>query len=392
MIKSDASPVRVTTENSWYDVEFSETFDAQVLQRFSKQYSKIFVISDANLAKKYDLKLLFPEFEIIVLHECGEGVKDIFVFQQICETLIEKGITRKSCLVAFGGGTVGDLVGFVASSVLRGVHFIQIPTTLLAMVDSSVGGKVAINTAKYKNMIGAFYPPKFVYICTDFLKSLPEREILCGLGEIVKYGIIWDEKFFNFLARNSNKLSIQSTFVIQKCVQIKAEVVSRDEMETSGLREILNFGHTFAHAFEKIDLSDYGVDASKPYFQHGEAVGFGMIYATKISNKLGLIGGAESDVIVEFLHKLNFTKYIDPKVLELILSTDQKIKQDISLRILKIMSSDKKNKSPDVIDINGIKLRKFIDLILVNSIGSASVKSVSVIEVYNFLDSFVINI
>ncbi len=221
---------------------------------------------------------------IEVLLPDGEEYKSLASTEKIYELLLKAKLDRKSALIALGGGVIGDITGFAASTYMRGIDFIQIPTTLLAQVDSSVGGKTGVNHPLGKNMIGAFWQPRLVWIDTATLESLPRREFLSGLGEVIKYGVIWDEDFFAYLECNRDKiLSLDKealTHIIRRSCEIKSEVVSKDERE-SGLRAILNYGHTIGHAIET--LTCY-----KKYL-HGEAVAIGMNMEARLSHQLGLI-------------------------------------------------------------------------------------------------------
>lgn len=208
----------------------------------------------------------------------GEAEKNLQVYQQTMDFLLAARHNRSTCLIALGGGVVGDLCGFVAATFQRGVDFVQIPTTLLAQVDSSVGGKTAVNHPQGKNMIGAFHQPVAVLADTATLGTLPSREYAAGLAEVVKYGVIEDSAFFEFLEQHSDDLLAKDgavlSQVILRCCAIKAEVVSADERE-SGRRAILNYGHTFGHGIEK--LCGYG------QWLHGEAVAIGMVMAARLS-------------------------------------------------------------------------------------------------------------
>lgn len=208
----------------------------------------------------------------------GEEYKNSTTLNKVYDALIEGGIDRTSFIVALGGGVVGDLAGFAAATYLRGIPFVQVPTTLLAQVDSSVGGKTAIDHPRGKNLIGAFYQPKLVLIDVETLKTLPEREFRAGLAEVVKYGVVFDESFFEFLEQSAASiLELEPSalqHVILRCCQLKAGVVEQDEKE-SGLRAILNYGHTLGHAIET--GSGYGD------LVHGEAVAIGMVLAARIS-------------------------------------------------------------------------------------------------------------
>jgi 3-dehydroquinate synthase len=212
----------------------------------------------------------------------GEQYKTLDRANSIYTALLINSFDRTSALVALGGGVIGDLTGFAAATYMRGVPFIQIPTTLLAMVDSSVGGKTGVNHPMGKNMIGAFYQPKKVLMDLDVLKTLPKEEFLAGLAEVIKYGVIADEGLFDYLGENREKiLALEPEAlerIIRRSCEIKADVVSKDERE-SGLRAILNFGHTVGHAVET---------AENYTMRHGYAVAIGMVYAARLSHKTGL--------------------------------------------------------------------------------------------------------
>ena len=229
----------------------------------------------------------------------GESSKSLAEAEKIFTRAIELGLDRNSPIFALGGGVVGDLAGFIAATYMRGVPFIQLPTSLLAQVDSSVGGKVAVNHQLGKNLIGAFYQPKAVFMDLSMLATLPEREIYTGLGEIIKYGIIYDRDFFAFLEDNAAAvlaLEPQATLhMIARSCEIKAAVVAEDEKE-SGLRMILNFGHTMAHAIEK--------NTGYTRYNHGEAVAIGMVAAARISAALGLIGEAGLQRVIALIERL----------------------------------------------------------------------------------------
>lgn len=208
----------------------------------------------------------------------GEESKSSGELVALWARAVEAGLDRKSFVVALGGGVVGDLAGFLAASYLRGVQLIQIPTTLLAMVDSAVGGKTGINLPQGKNLVGAFHQPSLVVCDIDALRTLPRRELVAGLAEVVKYGVIWDADLFALLEREAERIAagdgeLLAGIVARSC-EIKAAVVSKDERE-GGLRAILNFGHTMGHAIEAV--AGYG------HFLHGEAVAIGMVYAARLS-------------------------------------------------------------------------------------------------------------
>ena len=247
------------------------------------------VISDVNVAPRYArtaLKSLRSAgFDPVLLTvPAGETAKSLRTVQSCYDQLAEHRLERKSFVVALGGGVVGDLAGFVAATYLRGIPFVQVPTTLLAQVDSSVGGKVGVNLKAGKNLVGAFHQPKLVLCDLDALNTLPMRQYRAGLAEVIKYGIIYDAQFFAVLENGMGKLLKRDSDllarVVARCCEIKAEVVSQDETET-GLRAILNFGHTIGHALEAI--SHYGE------FLHGEAISIGQVAAARLSAQvLGL--------------------------------------------------------------------------------------------------------
>lgn len=228
----------------------------------------------------------------------GEEYKSLNEASKVYDGLVQHRMERSSAIIALGGGVIGDMAGFVAATYLRGVPYIQIPTTLLAQVDSSVGGKTAVNHPSGKNLIGAFYQPKAVYIDPEVLKTLPERELKAGMAEVVKYGVIWDEAFFEFLEKNSgvlHSIGRELTHSIERSCEIKAEVVGKDETE-GGLRSILNLGHTFGHAIEA--ASGYGT------YRHGEAVSIGMVMAARFSARLGLCGAEIEERVSKLLSSL----------------------------------------------------------------------------------------
>lgn len=258
------------------------------LLRFSTG-KKIGIITNQIVSALYSEQVLNSlkkegfEPHLIVIPD-GEAYKDYFWAYHILTRMLEIGFDRKSFLLALGGGVIGDITGFVASIYMRGISYVQIPTTLLAQVDSSVGGKTAVNHPFGKNMIGTFWQPALVWIDVDTLDSLPEREFLSGLAEVIKYGVIWDREFFDFLNFNREKILKKDKkiliSIIKRACEIKAEVVSKDERESS-FRAILNYGHTIGHAIET--LTGYG------RMLHGEAIAIGMVCEAKLSNMLGFL-------------------------------------------------------------------------------------------------------
>ena len=248
-------------------------------------------------ALKAALTLHYPRVLVLELPD-GEAHKDWDALNRIFDTLLGAGCDRKTVLFALGGGVVGDVTGFAAASYMRGVPFVQVPTTLLAQVDSSVGGKTAINHPRGKNMIGAFYQPVRVIADLDSLDSLPDREIAAGLAEVIKYGPISDNAFLGWIEANLDALLARDkaalAHAVRRSCEIKAWVVGQDERE-SGLRAVLNFGHTFGHAIE----------AGLGYGQwlHGEAVGCGMVMAADLSARLGLIEPAYAQRLARLIER-----------------------------------------------------------------------------------------
>jgi 3-dehydroquinate synthase len=227
------------------------------------------------------------EVDVLVV-DAGEISKSIDAADDLWNAMLAEGADRKSAVVAIGGGVVGDLAGFVAATFARGLDFFQVPTTLLAQVDSSVGGKVGVNLPGAKNMVGAFWQPRGVLVDVDVLQSLPVREFRAGLAEVVKYGVILDAEFFAYLETHAADVNRREPaalmHIVERSCRLKADVVERDERETVGLRAVLNYGHTFAHAFEA--LGEYST------LLHGEAVAAGMRCAARLAARLGRIDSA----------------------------------------------------------------------------------------------------
>ncbi len=263
--------------------------------------SQIMIVTNDVVGPLYleKAKACFPgkAVDSVVLPD-GEKHKDWQTLNLIFDALLEKRHTRKTTLVALGGGVVGDMTGFAAASYQRGVPFIQIPTTLLSQVDSSVGGKTGINHPLGKNMIGAFHQPEAVMIDTDTLQTLPPREVSAGLAEVIKYGLIRDTAFLGWLEETIEPLAACDSKALAEAIfrscACKADVVAQDERE-SGLRATLNLGHTFGHAIET--FAGYG------NWLHGEAVGTGMIMAADLSAREGLISQADFDRVVRIVHR-----------------------------------------------------------------------------------------
>ena len=263
----------------------------------------ICIVSNTTVSKLYleNLKNLLDDYQVVeAIIADGEEFKNYDSLNNIYTTLLENQCNRDTTILALGGGVVGDIAGYAAATFLRGIPFIQIPTTLLAQVDSSVGGKTGINHLLGKNMVGAFYQPQSVVIDLNVLNTLDKRQIAAGLAEVIKYGLIWDKGFFEYLEQNIDNLK-QLEFehlehVIYRSCEIKAKVVSEDEKE-SGIRAILNLGHTFGHAIE--NCLGYGE------WLHGEAVGCGMVLAAKMSLAQGWLKESEFDQIKNLIARAN---------------------------------------------------------------------------------------
>ncbi|MCK5706994.1 MAG: 3-dehydroquinate synthase, partial [Candidatus Aureabacteria bacterium] len=286
------------------------------------------IITDKNVNKYYGSKLLscFKKKKIktqIYVLPAGEKTKSSYSLKKIYDFMLKKKCDRRSAIIALGGGVIGDLAGFAAATFMRGIDFFQIPTSLMAQVDSSVGGKTGIDLKQGKNLVGAFHQPRAVFADPCLLMTLPEKEYISALSEVIKYGIIMDRGFFCFLEKNiksikSREMKVMEE-VVKKCLQLKAEVVMKDELE-SGLRAILNLGHTFGHAYEA--LSEY------KGLSHGYAVGNGIIIAARISTLKGLLSKQDLLRIENIFYDLGFSSVYPPKDFK---------------RFFAIMSNDKKS-------------------------------------------------
>ena len=298
-----------------------------------------------------NLTLINFDISTIILHD-GESIKSIKEFERICLKMLSIGCDRYSSIITLGGGAVGDLSGFVASTYMRGIEYFQIPTTFLAMIDSSIGGKTAVNANEGKNIIGTIYQPKSVFIDPNFLNSLDKKEVNSGFGEMIKYGAIWDKNLFDQI---SVWLDNPSSFPFEKAiieaVKIKSDIVSKDEKE-KGLRTILNFGHTIGHAIE----SYYGFEKIK----HGEAVALGMKCAGFISNRKRLLSLNAKNKLFNTLEKLNLPNISDINKKEIVkkIKSDKKSKKGKVKFVLlsdigktKIVSSVPQNLIEDSLDI-----------------------------------------
>jgi 3-dehydroquinate synthase len=267
------------------------------------KFSRIHVVSSPNVwravGKSVQRGIGPKNIHAAHLMDDAESAKSLFTLEKLSRSLVRAGIDRHALIIAVGGGVVGDVAGFAASTCQRGVSLVQIPTTLIAQVDSAVGGKTGVNLPEGKNLVGTFYPARLVLVDSAMLKPLPERQYRGGLAEVIKYGVIADAKLFAYLEKNFDAVLRRDpaalAYIIPRSLEIKAQVVSRDERE-SGLREILNFGHTFGHALETI--TNYRV------YQHGEAVAWGMMVAALLGHEIHLTPANEVSRIVSLVRRL----------------------------------------------------------------------------------------
>tara|TARA_Y100000992_G_scaffold262998_1_gene199089 strand:- start:39 stop:1100 length:1062 start_codon:yes stop_codon:yes gene_type:complete len=287
---------------SRYDIHISKNISKSALNKNLGNKNKVLIITDSGVPKKHikelKNKINNKNITIFTLNQ-GEKSKSFFSYQKILNKLLELKFDRSDVIIAFGGGVVGDIAGFSAATYLRGIRYIQIPTTLLAQVDSSVGGKTAINVTQGKNLIGAFYNPCLVLISTSFLETLSKDEYKSGLGEVIKYALIGNKKLKSVIEKNSQKIINRNESVlkilIEESIKTKSKIVTKDEKE-NGIRAILNFGHTFGHAIE----------AHNNYkdVTHGAAITLGMVIASKLSFFEGHINNYQLDNIVNLIDSL----------------------------------------------------------------------------------------
>jgi 3-dehydroquinate synthase len=280
--------VNITLPNTSYDVVIHKLNEITLNK-------KVVVVTNPTISKLHidylKSKLNIENLTIFEIPD-GEQYKTLATIEDILEHCFENKLNRSSCLIAFGGGVIGDMTGFTASIYQRGIDFIQIPTTLLSQVDASVGGKTGVNNRFGKNLVGAFHQPKVVYIDSFFLSTLPKREFSAGVAEIIKMAVCFNNDFFEWLENNNLNEKNNIDIAIQKSVETKAWVVSQDEKE-KGLRAALNYGHTFGHVIEN--------ETNYKKYLHGEAVGIGIIMANRLSVKLNLMEQSEADRVQKLL-------------------------------------------------------------------------------------------
>ena len=341
--------LKVKTKNKNYSIIIGENIlgkTGKYINSALPNCKKIALVVDANIppAKVFKLKNSLKKYNCFTIKiNTNEKIKNLETVNKLINILLKKNFYRDDCLIAFGGGVLGDIVSLTANLIKRGIKFINIPSTFLSQVDSSIGGKTGVNSKYGKNMIGTFYQPELVISDTSCLTSLPKREIICGYAEILKHSLILDRKFFLWLQKNGKKiLNIKSKLLVQKAIfkscKIKTKIIEKDEREKN-LRMILNFGHTFAHAFE----------ATKNFskkINHGESVLLGMICAGEFAVEKGMLKKTELELMKKHYLILNL-----PTVLKKYFR-----KRDVK-NIIKFMQSDKKNYN--------FKIR----LILINKIG-----------------------
>ena len=331
--------LNVETKTHKYPIFIGKKISAnisQITKSYSIDFNRCLLVVDINVPKKFVSiikKSLKNKISYIHYFKANELNKNMNSINKILEILLNKNFSRDDCLISIGGGITGDISGFAASLFKRGLKFINIPTTLLSQVDSSIGGKTGVNTKYGKNLIGSFYQPNLVISDTEFLKTLPKREIICGYGEILKHSIIANKKFYNFLNKHRDKiLKLNSPFLekaIYESCKIKKVIVEKDEKEKD-LRKILNFGHSFAHAYEAT------LGFSK-ILNHGEAVILGMKTALNYSLKKKFMNKREYYSIIDHIDNSDLpssvSKFFSPK--------------DIN-KILSFMVKDKKNRSNNI--------------------------------------------
>ena len=313
-IKISSEKIKVALEGRSYDIFIGDGLIENAAQFISPMLERprCWIITDSDVATHH-LETLINSLEqakIDVAHKTlrpGEGTKSFASLGLVCDWLLEEKVERSDIIIALGGGVIGDLTGFAAAILKRGTRFVQIPTTLLAQVDSSVGGKTGINVTHGKNLIGAFHQPDLVLADTRALSTLPRRQLLAGFAEIIKYGALGDNSFFKWLEKNGDDViglkPEAITHAVKRSCEMKAEIVARDERE-AGDRALLNLGHTFAHAFEA--LTGYG-----DRLLHGEAVALGMAMAFNLSRDLNLCSAEDASRVSTLIDRIGLPAYIE---------------------------------------------------------------------------------
>ncbi len=335
---SDINVVDVHLAARSYKIYIGCNLNEQIADFIADYYGdkSLFILCDTSVEELYArplteaLRAKGVDAPHIYSVPSGEQSKSVHIYADCLSWLAQEGARRDSLIIAVGGGVIGDLAGFVAASYMRGIDFIQVPTTLLAQVDSSVGGKTAINIPEGKNLVGAFYQPKAVFCDSAVLKTLPMRELRAGYAEIYKYGLLWDSAFMAWLEDGHAEALLKHDlhavhYAVKRCCEIKAEIVSQDERE-GGVRALLNLGHTFGHALEALCSYD-------DRLRHGEAVAIGMCLAARFSAKLGYLSSADVEIIEAHIRRVGLpSQYADiPDAPEITVDD-----------MMKVMAKDKK--------------------------------------------------
>ena len=307
VVVNEHNKLRINLRENSYDIIIEHGLLASLGTLISQKFvkPKTFIVTDNNISVHW-LKQTIESLSAqgispkVLEVPVGESTKSFINLEKIIDQLLESKVDRNSLLIALGGGVIGDLAGFAGAVTLRGIQVVQVPTTLLSQVDSSVGGKTGINVRQGKNLVGSFYQPSLVAIDTQVLETLPSRQLFAGYAEVVKYGLIKDCSFFDWLELNGKKVlegdKLAQQFAIFTSCRIKSEIVEADEKEQD-LRAILNFGHTFGHALE----AEAGYDGN---LLHGEAVSIGMVMAIELSKNLGYLSGQDAGRAIEYIRKI----------------------------------------------------------------------------------------
>ena len=363
------SKLIIQTKSKNYPIYFGNNIlntTGKLMKKNLPNVKKICVISDNKLPKIFLKKLIksLKKYDLKIYKlSANEKTKSLNVAYKIIEKLLKDNFNRSDCVIAFGGGVLGDLSAFISNLTKRGLKFVNIPTTLLAQVDASIGGKTGINSDQGKNLIGTYYQPDFVLSDVSILKSLPQREIISGYGEILKHSLILNRKFFFWLSKNGKKMineknNVLLTKAIIESCKIKNGIVSKDEKEEN-LRMILNFGHTFAHGFEKAK------NFSKK-LNHGEAVLLGMMIASELSYKKKLLSFKELSLIKKHYFNLklfnNISKFFKKNEVNKIVHFMKKDKKNVDEKInLILLTRIGKTTKPKKISLKSNEIKKFLN-------------------------------
>ena len=357
---------KIVTKNKTYPIIIGNNIIKRIDKYLSseiKNCKKISLIIDNNIPKKniYEIQKSLRKYSIFITYiKTNEKIKSILTVEKIVDNLLNKNFHRNDCIIALGGGILGDIAAFSASIIKRGIKFVNIPTTLLAQVDSSIGGKTGVNSKYGKNLIGTFYQPDLVLSDISILRSLPKKEVICGYAEILKHSLILNKKLFMWLLNNGNKIiNLKNDTLMQKAIyascKIKAKIITKDENENN-LRAILNFGHTFAHAFET-------TSKFPKIINHGEAVLMGMICALEFAYQNKLLKHQELMMVKKHYRELNLQsdikKYFKKKdvnnIIKYMKSDKKNFNENINLVLLKKIGN-----KPTLIDFSKNKLKVFL--------------------------------